>query len=148
MVEHEQLLDEYMGEYIEDIVRSGRAREAIKIIWLKEYTKLHKKKSEEVEKIIYEKVKRYVTEIGFPDEGLNKEDIIREMTNILLEKTTKPVTEQRETTHNVFLNFSQQYEVLEVQGTTTEMQAEELSERDLKKVYIQTTAKEKEKKNE
>jgi hypothetical protein len=144
MVEHEQLLD----GYIEAIARSGCVREAIKKLWLKDYTKLHKKKSEKDEKIIYEKVKKYVTEIGFPDKGLNKEDIIREMTNILLEKVTKPVIEQGETTHNVFLEFSQQYEVLEVQGTTTTMQAEELSERDLKKVYIQTTAKEKEKKNE
>ena len=144
MVEHEESLD----EYIEDIVRNECVEDVIETLWLKEYVKSHKEKSEEVEKIIYEKVEKYVTEEGFPNKGINKEDIIIEMANIFFEKTIAPVTEQRETTHDLFVDFLKNYKALVTHRKGAKMQAEELSKSEIKKIYDKITAKEKEKKNE
>ena len=102
MVEHEESLD----KYIEDIVRNESVEDVIETLWWKEHVKSHKEKSEEIEKLIYEKVEKYVAEEGYPNKGINKEDIIREMVNNFFRKTIAPVTEQRETTHNFFVDFA------------------------------------------
>ena len=120
----------------------------IETIWLKDYVKSHKEKSEEVEKLIRKKVEKYVTEEGFPNKGINKEDIIREMKNIFFEKTMAPVIEQRRTTHDHFVKFLESYKALELHRKGAKMEAEELSNSELKKRYDEITAKEKGEKNE
>ena len=144
MVEHEESLD----KYIEDIVRNGSVEDVIETLWWKEHVKSHKEISEKVEKLIYERVEKYVSEEGFPNKGINKEDIIREMVNTLFEKTIAPVTEQRETTHNFFVDFLKNYKALLTHRKGAKMQAEELSTSELKKIYNEITAKEKGEKNE
>ena len=120
----------------------------IERLWLKDYVKSHKEKLEEVEKLIHEKVEKYVTEEGFPDKGINKEDIIREIKNNFFEKTIASVIEQREITHELFVKFLESYNALELHRKGAKMEAEELSNNELKKSYDEITAKEKGEKNE
>lgn len=144
MVEHEESLD----EYIEHIVRNENVEYVIETLGVKEYVKSHKEISEEVEKLIYERVEKYVTEEGFPNKGINKEDIIRKIVNFFFEKTIAPVTEQRETTHDFLVDFLKNYKALVTHRKGAKMQAEELSNTEIKKIYEEITAEEKEKKNE
>ena len=120
----------------------------IETLWLKDYVKSHKEKSEEVEKLIHKKVEKYVTEEGYPNKGINKEEIIREMENIFFGKTIAPVIEQRETAHGLFVKFLESYKALVLHRKGAKMEAEELSKSELKKVYNEITAKEKGEKNE
>lgn len=144
MVEDEKSLD----ENIEDILRNESADDVMETVWLTVYFRLHKELSEEVEKLIYEKVKKYVTEEGFPNKGINKEDIIREIVNILFRKTIAPVIEQRETTHDLFVDFLKNYKAQEIHGKGATMQAGELSEAEIERLFGEITAKEKGEKNE
>ena len=120
----------------------------IETIWLKYHVKSHKEKSEEVEKLIRKKVEEYVTEEGFVNKGINKENIIREMKSIFFEKTMAPVIEQRGTTHDLFVKFLESYKALELYRKGAKMEAEELSNSELKKIYDEITVKEKGEKNE
>ena len=144
MVEQEKSLD----KIIEDILCKQSEEDVIETVWLNVYVKSHKEKSEEVEKLIYEKVEEYVTEEGYPNKGINKEDIIREMVSIFFRKTIAPVIEQRQTTHDRFVDFLKNYKGLVIHGKGAKMQAEELSNAELKKIFDEITAKEKGEKNE
>ena len=144
MVEHEKSLD----EYIKDIVRNERVDEVMETLWLEESVKSSNEKSEEVEKIIYEKVEKYVTEEGFPNKGTNKEDIIKDMMNSFVGKTIAPVTEQVDITNGLFVDFLKNYKVLLMHRKGAKMKAEELSNRELKKMFDEITSKEKGETNE
>ena len=144
MKEYEESSEEHIG----DIVRKKHVGDDIETLWLKEYFESHKEISEEVEKLIYEKVEKYVTEEGFPIKGIDKEYIIREMVTIFSEKTLSPATAQRGITHESFMDFHTKYTALVTHLRVAKMQAEELSKSDLKKVYGEITTEEKEEKNE
>lgn len=120
----------------------------IETLWLKYYVKTHNEESEEVENIIRKKVEKYVTEEGFPNKGINKEDIIREMENTFFEKTMAPIIEQREITRGFFVKFLESQKALELHRKGAKMEAEELLKSKLKKTYDGITAKEKGEKNE
>lgn len=130
------------------MVEQEKSSTDIETLWLKDRIKTHNEKSEEIENIIHKKVEKYVTEEGFINKGTNKEDIIREMENIVFEKTIAPANEQRETTHGYFAEFLASQKVLELHRKGAKMEAEELSNGKLKKIYDEITAKEKGETNE